>query len=345
MIHLLIVGVLVVISTLVLGLFLNQPSILPVEASQQAVTVDSLFHIHFWFIAFFTSLIVVFVVYSVIVFRRRKGERGDGVYMEGNQRLEIFWTLIPIAIVLWLAVTGARSLADVERRDPKAITVDVFAAQWSWRFQYQVTTPDGTVTAVASDTLVLPKNQQVVLRLHSQDVIHSFYVPEFRVKQDVLPGGEEFTRELRITPDLDGVFKVRCAELCGQGHYSMQAQVRVVEASEFQAWLQQQVATCTLSDAECGQRWAQTFGCQGCHTTDGTPKVGPTWLGLFGSQVQLTDGSTVTADEGYLGKSIVAPNLQVVAGFQPNIMPQNFDTLLSEQQINQIIAFIESLKQ
>jgi cytochrome c oxidase subunit 2 len=344
MIHLLIVGVLVVLSTIGLGLLLTNAPILPLQASQQAVTVDWLFNIHFWFIAFFLSLIIVFMLYSIIVFRRKKGEKGDGVYMEGNQRLEIIWTLVPIAIVLWMAVVGADVLADVERRDPQAITVDVFAAQWSWRFQYEVTTPEGVKTAVASDTLVLPRNQQVVLRLHSQDVIHSFFVPEFRVKQDVLPGGEEFVRELRITPNLNGTFKVRCAEICGQGHYSMQAQVQVVDGSEFTQWLNEQAADCNLSAEECGQRWAQTFGCLGCHTVDGTDKIGPTWQGLFGHEVELSDGSSLIADEDYLRTSIIDPNAQIVAGFQPGVMPQNFDELLSAEQIDQIIAFIESLQ-
>lgn len=344
MIHLLIVGVLVVISTVALGLFLTNAPILPTLASEQGVTIDWLFDVHFWFIAFFFSLIVVFLLYSVIVFRRRKGERGDGVYMEGNQRLEIVWTVIPIAIVLWMAVIGADTLSDVERRDPAAITVDVFAAQWSWRFQYEVTTPDGIVTAVASDTLVLPRDQQVVLRLHSQDVIHSFFVPEFRVKQDVLPGGDEFTRELRITPNLDGIYKVRCAEICGTGHWSMQANVEVMDSALFYAWLQEQAADCNLTAEECGQRSAQTFGCLGCHTTDGTTKIGPTWAGLSGSEVELNDGTTVTADEAYLHSSIVDPNAQIVAGFQPGVMPQNFDELLTEEQIQQIIAFIMSLQ-
>lgn len=344
MIHLVIVTVLVVISTLALGLFLTNAPLMPFQASQQAQVVDGLMDIHWWFIAFFTSLIVVFLVYSVIVFRRRKGERGDGVYMEGNQKLEILWTIIPIGIVLWFAVIGGRTLADVERRDPEAMTVNVFAAQWNWRFEYSVTTEDGVVTAVASDTLVLPKNRQVVLRLHSDDVIHSFYVPEFRIKQDVLPGGEEFVRELRITPTQNGNFKVRCAEICGRLHYDMQAAVQVVDGSEFDAWLAEQSAECSLSDAECGQRWAETFGCLACHSLDGTTVVGPTWQGLFGSQVELTDGTTVTVDEEYLRNSILDPNSQVVAGFPPGVMPQNFAEILSENQINQIIAFIMSLQ-
>ncbi|MBX3003082.1 MAG: cytochrome c oxidase subunit II [Anaerolineales bacterium] len=344
MIHLLIVGVLVVISTIGMGLLFTSGILLPAQASQQAITVDWLFNLHFWFIAFFVSLITVFVLYSVFVFRRKKGEKGDGVYMEGNQRLEIVWTIIPIGIVLWMAVIGGQTLSDVERRDPDAITVDVYAAQWSWRFEYEVTTPEGINTAVASDTLVLPRNRQVLLRLHSQDVIHSFFVPEFRVKQDILPGGEEYVRELRITPNTNGLYTVECAELCGQGHYSMLAQVQVVDGSEFSSWLTEQSGECNLSDAECGARWAQTFGCLGCHTTDGTPKVGPTWLGLPGHTVELADGSTVTADTQYLRASIVDPNAQIVAGYQPNIMPQNFDELLNAEQIDQIVAFIESLQ-
>jgi cytochrome c oxidase subunit 2 len=283
-------------------------------------------------------------VYSLVVFRRKKGEKGDGVYLEGNQRLEIIWTIIPIIIVLWLAVIGADTLSDVERRDPNAMTVDVFAAQWSWRFQYSVPTEDGLVVAVASDTLVLPRDQQVVLRLHSQDVIHSFFVPEFRVKQDVLPGGEEFTRELRITPNLNGTFKVRCAEICGTGHYNMQANVQVVDRAEFEQWLTEQAADCNLDDAQCGQRWAQTFGCLGCHTTDGSALIGPTWAGLFGHEVELADGSTVIADLAYLHESIVDPNAKIVAGFSPGVMPTTFDELLSDEQIDQIIAFIETLQ-
>jgi cytochrome c oxidase subunit 2 len=143
---------------------------------------------------------------------------------------------------------------------------------------------------------------------------------------------------------MNGTFKVRCAEICGQGHYNMQAQVQVVDGSEFTQWLNEQAADCNLSDPECGQRWAQTFGCLGCHTTDGGVLIGPTWQGLFGHTVELADGSSVTADEDYLRTSIVDPNAQIVAGYQPNVMPQTFDELLSADQIDQIIAFIETLQ-
>lgn len=348
MIHFVIVSVLVIISTVALGLFLTNAPLLPEQASVQAETVDWLFGIHWWFIAFFFSLITVFIVYSVIVFRRRKGERGDGKFITGSHRLEIIWTIIPIAIVLWMAVIGADTLADIERRDPAAMTVDVFASQWVWRFEYTVPVlgenGEEILTAVASDTLYLPNERQVVFRLHSADVIHSFFVPEFRVKQDVLPGGEEFVRELRVTPKIPGTFKVRCAEICGRLHYDMQAKIVVVDGSEFNAWLAEQAADCNLSDPLCGQRWAQTYGCVVCHSVNGNEGVGPTWLDLFGHEVSLNDGSVVTADEAYLHLSIFEPNAQIVAGFQGGIMPQDFTEKLTELQIQQIIAFIMSLQ-
>lgn len=336
MIHIVIAAILVALSTYLLGTYLTTADILPVQASQQAATVDGLFHIHFWLIAFFFSLITVFILYAVIVFRRRKGEQGFGVYSTDNPRLEIMWTVVPIGIVLWLAVTGANYLANVERPDPQAMQVDVFAQQWSWRFQYD----NGAV----SPDLVLPVDRQVVLRLHSADVIHSFYVPEFRVKQDVLPGGEAFVRELRITPSQEGQYKVRCAELCGELHYAMLADVIVVGGDEFDQWLQQQGATCDQGDVECGQRWVTQYGCVACHSFDGTAGVGPTWQGIFGENVTLADGSTVTVDEAYIRESIMDPNAKIVDGFAPSIMPPNFSDLLTDGQIDQIIAFIESLQ-
>lgn len=336
MIHLVAVAVLVALSTFLLGLYLSSGAFLPVQASYQAQVIDRLFAVHGWLIAFFFSLIVVFMLYSFVIFRRRKGELGDGAYMTGNKRLEMTWTVIPLIIVLILSVHGANVLADVERRDPQAMQVNVFASQWNWRFEYE--------NGATSNVLVLPKDRQVLLRLQSDDVIHSFFVPEFRVKQDVLPGGEAFVRELRVTPTKQGEFKVRCAEICGQLHYDMLATVSVVSQSEFDAWLAQQGATCDLGAEECGRNWAQQFGCLACHSLDGTQIVGPSWLGIAGSQETLDDGSTVLVDAEYLYESIVDPNAKVVEGFPAGVMPQNYGETLSETQIEEIVAFILNLQ-
>jgi cytochrome c oxidase subunit 2 len=337
MIHFAVVAVLVLISTYLLGTYANIENMLPLEASRQAQVIDPLFGIHGWLIAFFFSLIVVFMLYSVVVFRRRKGEQGDGAYFHGNFRLEIIWTVVPLIIVLALAVIGADTLANVERRYPDEVTVEVNASQWTWRFHYE--------NGATSNQLVLPVDQPILLRLHSDDVIHSFFVPEFRIKQDVLPGGPEFTRELRITPTELGRYKVRCAELCGQLHYNMLADVSVVTQAEFDRFIEQSAQECTDPPHICGQRWAQQFGCVACHSVDGSVIVGPSWLGIADEEVQLDDGSFVTVDAGYLRESIIDPNAKVVNGFVEGVMPQNFREILTEPQINDLVAYIMSLGQ
>ena len=333
--HLVIAAILVVIVTALLFVGLNHARLLPVEASAQAKPIDNLFHLEFEVIAFLFSLIVVFMVYSIVVFRRKRGDDTDGPHIEGNPRLEVIWTLAPLITVLYFAYLGGKSLAETMRADPQALNINVTAMQWSWRFEY----PDQNIV---STDLMLPVNKQALLHLSSQDVIHSFWVPEFRVKQDVLPGGPQFTRELRITPTEIGNYKVRCAELCGLRHAYMLAPVKVVSQADFDAWISSQTAASGTPE-ERGQKYAKQYGCLACHTTDGTKLVGPTWKGLYGSQVTLENGSTVTADEAYLLESIKQPEAKIVQGFPP-VMPPNIAAQMTDAQIQDIIAFIKSLK-
>lgn len=337
MIHIVIVSILVILSTLGIYYgFLNNETLLPEAASAQAGPIDELFNIHWIIMAFFYSLIMVFILYSVVVFRKRKGDESDGAYFKGNTRLEIVWTIVPLGIVLFLALQGGKALAEVERRASDAFDVNVYASQWSWRFEYPA-------TGAVSSELALPVNRQVLLKMSSSDVIHSFWVPEFRVKQDILPGGEAFVRYLRITPTEEGFYKILCAELCGTYHNEMRADVIVMSEENFETWLESQ-SGCDLGSAECGQRWASANGCQGCHSVDGTTRVGPTWLGLYNSEVPLEDGSTVFADEDYLFESITNPTAKIHEGFNPDAMPKTFSELLTEEQINDIIEFIKSLE-
>jgi len=169
-------------------------------------------------------------------------------------------------------------------------------------------------------------------------VIHSFWVPEFRVKQDLVPG---ITTEVRITPTETGDYTLRCAEVCGLQHTYMLADVKVVSEDEFNTWM---VAEAAIADDPVarGQKVYESYGCQACHSTDGSDGVGPTFLNAYGRTVELEDGTSVVADETYLYQSIVDPNSQIVNGYAP-AMPQNFADQLSEDQISDLIEFIKSL--
>ncbi|HEX7976075.1 MAG TPA: cytochrome c oxidase subunit II [Anaerolineales bacterium] len=333
--HYVIAGLLVIIVTALLIFGLDRVRLLPVQASAQAVPIDNLFSLEFKIIAFLFSLIVVFMVYSIVVFRRKRGDLTDAAHIEGNRRLEVLWTIAPLITVLYLAYLGSQSLAETVRAAPHPLEVKVVAAQWSWRFEY----PD---SGVVSDKLVLPVNQQTLLHLTSMDVIHNFWVPEFRVKQDILPGGPQFVRDLRITPTIIGDYKVSCAQMCGLRHAYMVGAVQVVSQADFDAWIASQSATSNDPVAR-GQKWAKQYGCLACHSIDGTKLVGPSWKGLAGSSVTLTDGTTVTADDAYLIESIRQPGAKIVQGFA-DIMPHNVAASLTDAQLQDLVAFIKSLK-
>jgi cytochrome c oxidase subunit 2 len=334
--HFVIVGVLVIIMTVLVNLVLTVGNLLPVEASVQAITVDQLFGVHFFLISFLFSLIFVFIAYSIVVFRAKPGETGFGKFFKSNNRLEFVWTSIPLLTVLGLSFLGSQSLAETLRSDPQAMEIKVVAFQWGWSFEYPA-------SGVISTQLILPLNKQVLLRMTSKDVIHSFWVPEFRVKQDILPGAN-LEKTLRITPNQIGQYKVRCAELCGGSHAYMEAPVNVVSQADFDAFITAEMANVVTNPVDLGKKIAQTSGCISCHSLDGGKTVGPTWKGLAGSTVDLADGTQVVADDAYLKSSIQNPNLQIVKGYAANIMPKTYSTSLNDQQMGDIIAFIQSLK-
>jgi cytochrome c oxidase subunit 2 len=236
--------------------------------------------------------------------------------------------------VLAFAYLGAYSLGEIRRVDPNALVIKVKAQQFVWTFEY----PE---YGIISKELHLPVNQQVVLKMESADVIHSFWVPEFRVKQDVVPGR---VTEYRITPTLIGNYKVRCSELCGAAHYSMEGPVIVDSQADYTAWISGQAAIAAeaaKSPEGQGQLLTVRNGCIGCHSIDGAKMTGPTWFGLHGSQVELADGTTVVADDAYLAESILDPKAKEVAGFSPTVMPAY---ALSETEISNIIAYLKTLK-
>lgn len=234
--HFVIVGVLVVISTIVLGFLFNVALPLPPELSAQAVEIDAVINLHFWLIAFFFSLVVVFMLYSLVVFRRRKGEENaEGEHFEGNSTLEVVWTVVPLVLVLILGFVGWRSLNEVTRAHDNEMVINAEGFQWAWSFTY----PESGVT---SAELVLPVDQPIRMEMRARDVLHSFWVPQFRVKQDLVPGQTTVLRFTPIAVDSSEALKVRCAEICGLSHWQMEAPVRVVSREEFTAWVGEQLA-------------------------------------------------------------------------------------------------------
>lgn len=331
--HFVIVGILVIVMAFLTYVGLKAAELMPVQASQQSLSIDQLWDWELMAMSFLFALIVVPMAYSMLVFRRKQGDTTDAEHIEGNTTLEIAWTILPLIAVLALAYMGAYSLGETRRVDPNAIVIKVKAQQFTWTFEY----PEYDIV---SNELHLPVDQQAVLKMESGDVIHSFWVPEFRIKQDVVPGR---VTDYRITPILPGSYKVRCAELCGTSHYSMENPVIVHEQADYDAWIaeQQAIAAANKTPEGLGKLLAVKNGCTGCHSVDGTPMTGPTWFGLYGAKVDLADGTSVTADDAFLKESILDPKAKEVLGFSPTTMPPY---TLADTDIANLIAYIKTLK-
>ena len=337
--HFVIVGILVIVTTVLTYLGLDVAGLAkqqhPVAASAQSVSIDQLWHWEMIVICFLFALIVVPMLYSLVVFRQKKGQIEDGEHMEGNTTLEVAWTVGPLFLVFIFAYLGAYSLGEVRRVDPQALVINVKGQQFTWTFEY----PE---YGIITNELHLPIDRQVVLKMTSSDVIHSFWVPEFRIKQDVVPGR---ITDYRVTPTLLGDYKVRCAELCGTSHAYMENPVIVNTQAEYDAWIleQSKLAEEALKTPE-GQGRLLTVrnGCTGCHSLDGTPLTGPTWFGIYGREEEMDDGSVVVVDDAYIIESILNPNAKVVAGFpSPSIMPA---FTFTDEQLANIIAYLKTLK-
>jgi cytochrome c oxidase subunit 2 len=343
--------ILIAIATVGLYFLFDAMFQLPTAASTEAGPIDNMFNVHFWIIAFLFALIMVIMLYSALVFRRQPGDEEDAPHVHGSTVLEIAWTILPTLAVISFAVWASSVFLDLVHAEDTNYVVSVTARQWSWSFQY----PEED--NIRSSKLVLPVGRRVVLEMEAEDVIHSFWVPEFRVKQDLVPGQ---TTYLRFTPTVVGEYKLRCAEICGTGHALMLADVEVVAGDSFVTWVEDIKSTPdvpTIEDpAERGALWANNvnFNCVGCHSADGSPLSGPTWLGLYGKEETLADGSTVIADEECLRHSILNPNAQIVAGFLP-AMPETLADEIAARQaeigrddidiIDDIIAYIKTLEE
>lgn len=344
------VGVLILATTAGLYFLFDWMFTRPTAASAQAAPIEDLFQAHFIMMAFLFALIMVIMVYSVVVFRRRPDDDTDGPHIHGHTGLEIAWTIIPTIVVVGFGVYGLVIFREVTAEQPNEMVVEVVGRQWSWNFAY----PEADVQ---SARLVLPVNQPILLEMESEDVLHSFWVPEFRVKQDLVPG---YPQQLRITPTEIGNYRLRCAEICGTSHSDMLADVQVVSQADFEQFLIDSAFRYSdLTPEARGEQFYVELGCRGCHSLDGAAGAGPTWQGIYLREEALTDGTTVVADDEYLRNSILNPDAQIVQGFNPGVMSaQNYDTRIPDLEaqilasegveidiIGDLIAFMQTLGQ
>ena len=307
-------------------MFTNFP-FFPEQASAQAAQVDAIYFFMVAVTAFFSLLIAALVVLFAIKYRRRHKDE-VGVAIHGSLALELLWTVIPFFITMLMFAWGAKVFFDMYRPPAGAMEIYVVGKQWMWKAQHM----DGLREI---NELHVPVGRPVKLTMGSEDVLHSFYIPAFRVKADVIPGRYNV---LWFTATKPGRYHLFCAEYCGTKHSGMIGWVEAMEPPDFQAWLSGGKAA--DSPVAAGEKLFNDLVCVSCHRDDAQAR-GPQLKGLFGQTVKLQGGATAVADESYIRESIVLPQAKIVEGFQP-IMP-TFQGLVSEEQLLQLIAYVRSL--
>jgi cytochrome c oxidase subunit 2 len=307
----------------------------PEPAAGSADDIDTLYDVLLIASVPIFVLVMTIAIYSVFKFRARPGDLRDGAPIHGNTRLEIFWVTVPFMLVTGLAIYGWIVLNDIEAKEPNELRVNVTGQQFTWTFEY-------AQEKVKSGELVLPVDRPVHFRVRSRDVIHSFWVPQFRLKTDAVPG---LTTRLRITPDKTGTFRVVCAELCGIGHSTMRQNVRVLPARDFDAWLAKQRGGGGGGEEE-GPDGKQVFtsaGCGSCHTladADAGGTVGPELDDLASEAARRRRGQS--ADE-YVRQSIEDPRAFIVKGFPRDVMPTDYREQLSADEIQALVEYLLSV--
>ncbi len=306
---------------------MDQFHLFPPEASTSAQQVDALYFGLTLVSLFFMAVIFLPIIWFSIKYRR--GSAADRSNpSSGSNWIESGWTIGPIILSLGLFTWGALVYFRIERPPANAIEVQVVGKQWMWKLQHA----EGKREI---DELHVPVNRPVVLKMTSQDVIHSFFVPAFRVKQDVVPG--RYTSEW-FKATRTGEYHLFCAEYCGTQHSGMIGRVVVMEPAAYERWLKS--GEPTESIALVGRKLFHDRGCSGCHAPNSKFHA-PLLEGIYGKPVPLSNGAVVTADDQYLRDSILQPAKEIAGGYE-NIMP-TFKGHLTEEEIMQLIAYIKSL--
>jgi cytochrome c oxidase subunit 2 len=305
----------------------------PPAASHNAGYSDWVFYFIFWTCLVVMVLVCIATLWFAYKYRRSKVGLMPQESPHHSTTLEIVWSVIPAFFLVAMFWYGFKDYEDRRNIPEDAYEIQVYAMKWSWTFTY----PNGHTT----NELHVPGHENVRLRIEASDVLHSVFIPAFRVKMDGVPGRYNW---LWFRAIQDGIFPMYCAEYCGQQHSQMDARVIVHPSREdFDKWLAKDSDWSTLAPEEAGLKVFSVAGCVACHDlAAGTNLTGPTLKGKWGTQIQLADGSSVTFDENYVRESILTPNARLAAGFAPNLMPANFAQTLTNEKINWLIALIKS---
>jgi cytochrome c oxidase subunit II len=308
----------------------------PEDAAGSAGQIDTLYDVLLVCSVPVFVLVMTIAIYSVVRFRAKPGDMGDGPPIHGNTRLEVIWVTIPFLMVTALAIYGWIVLDDIEAKQGNQMVVNVTGQQFTWTFEYPS-------EKLKTNELALPVDRPVEFRIKSRDVIHSFWVPQFRLKSDAVPG---LTTTLRLTPDKEGRYEVVCAELCGLGHSTMRQFVRVLPSAGFEDWIsrQQEAAGGGGGGEPAGEQGGgeqaagapgeQIFtsaGCAGCHA-----------LAAAGADASVGPdlGQLSNADAEFVRTSIVEPDAEVAEGFSADVMPENYGEELSEEELDALVKYL-----
>lgn len=308
-------------------------------ASNFVEGVDTAFVVILGISLFFLVGITAVMIY--FIWRYNKKRNPKPTQIEGNTKLEIVWTAIPTALVLVMFYFGWAGWKPMKEPPPDATHVKTTARMWSWSFEY----PNGKL----SSDLVLPVNKPVILDLRSVDVLHSLYIPAFRVKEDVVPGSD---KEMWFVPQKEGTYDLFCTEYCGLRHAYMDARVKIKSQEEFDKWYEQGAVAEGDEEGDAGNMAAtagrnilQATGCIACHSMDGTKIVGPTFKGLWGKkETVMTDGKEreITVDSAYIARSIYEPDHDIVEGYSEGQMVSYRDQL-NDAQVEKIIEYLKTI--
>lgn len=302
-------------------------------ASNLAEGVDRAFIFIFSVAFIFIIGITIFMIWMVIKFNRKK--KKEAMQFTGSVTLEIIWTVVPSILVLMMFYYGWMGFRPMRTVPENAMTIKAIGRMWKWEFDYG----DGKLC----DSLVVPFNVPVKLDLISEDVNHSLFIPAFRVKEDVVPGYDNY---LWFTATVKGTYDLYCTEYCGTLHWDMTTNVTVIEENEYEGWLANLEAIGDIPDP-AGLLVIKENGCLACHSLDGSPLLGPSLKNFFGSErlVETKEGpKTVIADEAYTKNSIYDPNSEIADGYKKGLM-QSYEKLIDDEQMNHLIDYLKTLNE